>query len=101
MWLIVLLGVILLVAAAGHTQGSGSGSTNSSAETMSSQGCTGSQTVTAHNGDNLTALVEDHVSGSYTTQRVVDIVVDMNGIANRNLIYAGQEYRLPVTCSGS
>jgi hypothetical protein len=67
---------------------------------MSSQGCTGSQTVVAHDGDNLTVLVENHVSGSYATQRVVDIVVDMNDIANRDLIYAGQAYRLPVTCTG-
>jgi hypothetical protein len=31
---------------------------------QSSHGCTGSQTVTARNGDNLTVLVENHVSGS-------------------------------------
>jgi hypothetical protein len=71
----------------------------SSAHTDSSQYCAGSQTVTAHDGDNLTRLVENHVSGSYETQRVVDIVVDMNGIANRDLIYANQQYRLPITCS--
>jgi hypothetical protein len=66
----------------------------------SSQGCTGSQTVTAHNGDDLTVLVENHVGGSYTTEQVVEIVMNMNGIANRNVIYANQQYRLPTTCSG-
>jgi hypothetical protein len=98
MWLLVLLAVILLVASAGGSHSSGSAA--SSSAPMSSQGCTGSQTVTAHEGDDLTVLVETHVSGSYDTQKVVDIAVDMNDIGNRNLIYANQQYRLPVTCSG-
>jgi hypothetical protein len=88
-----LLAVILLVTAACKPDGS-NGST-------SSHGCTGSQTVTAHRGDTLTILVENHVSGSYATQRVVDRVVQMNGIANRNVIHANQRYRLPTTCTVS
>ena len=75
-------------------------STSNFTRTTSSQGCTGSQTVTAHNGDDLTVLVENHVGGSYTTEQVVEIVMNMNGIANRNVIYANQQYRLPTTCSG-
>jgi hypothetical protein len=101
MLLLALLVVVLLVAATEGAHQSGSASTSGSAGTASSQGCVGSQTVTAHNGDNLTVLVENHVTGSYDTQRVVDIVVDMNGIADRNLIYANQQYRLPENCNGS
>jgi len=56
--------------------------------------------VTVHDGDNLTVLVENHVSGSYATRQVVDIVVEMNGIANRNVIHANQHIRLPTTCTG-
>lgn len=77
-----------------------SGSTSNFTPTTSSQGCTGSQTVTAHNGDDLAVLVENHVGGSYATEQVVDIVMNMNGIANRNVIYANQQYRLPTTCNG-
>ncbi len=75
-------------------------STSSVTRSTSSPGCTGSQTVTAHNGDTLTVLVDNHVGGSYTTAQVVDVVMDMNGIANRDVIYANQQYRLPTTCSG-
>jgi hypothetical protein len=96
MWLLVLLVVILLVAAGAGHHASGSASTSNSA----SLSCTGSQTVTAHHGDNLTLLVETHVSGSYRTQSVVDKVVDMNGIADRDLIFANQQYQLPVNCNG-
>jgi hypothetical protein len=52
------------------------------------------------NGDNLTVLVENHVSGSFSVEQVVDIVADMNGIANRNVIRANQQIRLPTSCSG-
>lgn len=90
-----LLVLILLVAATVGPHRSGSAPTGSSAHTTSSQYCVGAQTVTAHDGDNLTLLVENHAGGSYDTQRVVDIVVDMNGIANRDLIYANQQYQLP------
>jgi hypothetical protein len=75
-------------------------STRISIRAKSSHGCTGSQTVTAHRGDNLTILVENHVSGSYATQQVVDQVVEMNGIASRNVIHANHQYRLPTTCNG-
>lgn len=100
MWLLVLFVVILLVAAGAGHHSSGSASTSSSASSNSSLSCSGSQTVTAHAGDNLTLLVENHVSGSYSTHSVVDKVVHMNGIADRNLIFANQQYQLPVTCNG-
>jgi hypothetical protein len=77
-----------------------SSSTSSSTSATSSQGCTGSQTVTAHSGDNLTALVEENVGGSYSTQQVVSVVVDMNSVADSNVIQANQQYRLPTTCGG-
>ena len=100
MFLLALFVVILLVAATEGAHGSGTAATSQSGATTTSQGCTGSQTITAHNGDDLTLLVEQHVDGTYDTRQVVDIVVHMNGIANRDLIYANQQYRLPVTCGG-
>jgi hypothetical protein len=95
-WVRGLLGVILLLTAACQPNSTTVQSTNG----RSSHGCTGSQTVIAHNGDNLTILVKNHVSGSYATEQVVDIVVEMNGIANRNVIHANQRYHLPATCRG-
>jgi hypothetical protein len=94
----LLAGILLLCTAACNPDGSSSQSTNRVIVNQSSHGCTGSQTVTAHNGDNLTVLVENHVSGSYSTEQVVDIVANMNGIANRNVIHANQQYRLPTHC---
>ena len=64
-------------------------------QTQTSHGCTGSQTVTVQNGDTLTVLVENHVSGSFSVEQVVNIVADTNGIANRNVIRANQQIRLP------
>jgi len=52
------------------------------------------------NGDTLTVLVENHVSGSFSVEQVVNIVADTNGIANRNVIHANQQIRLPTSCSG-
>jgi hypothetical protein len=49
-----------------------------------------------HNGDDITVLVENHVGGSYATQQVVDLVVDMNGIANRNVIHATSSTGFPL-----
>jgi hypothetical protein len=67
---------------------------------QTSHGCTGSQTVTVQNGDTLTVLVENHVSGSFSVEQVVNIVADTNGIANRNVIHANQQIRLPTSCNG-
>ncbi len=100
MWLLGLLAVILLFTAACNPNGSTSQSTSRVTGARSSHGCTGSQMVTVHDGDNLTVLVENHVGGSYATRQVVDIVVEMNGIANRNVIHANQHIRLPTTCTG-
>jgi ABC-type Fe3+-hydroxamate transport system substrate-binding protein len=94
LWLVGLLAVVVLFTAACEPNES---TTSSGGSTTS---CTGSQTVTAHGGDTLTALVENHVSGSYATQQVVTVVVDMNGIADRNVIVANQQYRLPTSCGG-
>ena len=99
-WLLGLLAVILLFTAACNPNGSTSQSTSRFTGARSSHGCTGSQTVTVHDGDNLTVLVENHVSGSYSVEQVVDIVANMNGIANRNVIRANQQYRFPTSCSG-
>jgi hypothetical protein len=52
------------------------------------------------NGDNLTVLVENHVSGSFSVEQVVNIVADTNGIANRNVIRTNQQIRLPTSCNG-
>ena len=100
MWLPRLLALILLFTAACNPNESTSQSTSRLTGSRFSHGCTGSQTVTVHNGDTLTVLVQNHVSGSYATQQVVDIVVRTNGIANRNVIHANQHIRLPATCSG-
>ena len=75
-------------------------STTSSTRSTSSSGCTGSQTVTVHNGDTLTSIVESDVGGTYTTQQVVTVVADMNGITDHNVIVANQQVRLPTSCSG-
>ena len=42
-------------------------------QTQTSRGCTGSQTVTVQNGDTLTVLVENHVSGSFSVEQT-DVV---------------------------
>jgi lysozyme len=73
---------------------------SSTRSTSSSSGCTGSQTVTVHNGDTLTSIVESDVGGTYTTQQVVNVVADMNGITDRNVIITNQQVRLPTSCSG-
>ena len=96
MWLPGLLAVLLLFTAGCNPNES----TSQSNSFRFSHGCTGSQTVTVHDGDTLTVLVQNHVSGSFATQQIVDIVVRTNGIANRNVIHANQRIRLPATCSG-
>ena len=96
----VLLAGVLLFTVACNPDGTSAQSNSQVTINQSSRGCTGSQTVTAHNGDNLTVLVENHVSGSYSVEQVVDIVANMNGIANRNVIRANQQYRFPTSCSG-
>ena len=95
MWLVGLLAVVVLFTAACEPNET----TTSSAGTTSS--CTGSQTVTAQSGDTLTSLVQSNVSGTYATQQVVNVVVSMNGISDRNVIVANQQYRLPSTCTTS
>jgi hypothetical protein len=92
-----LVPVLVLFTAACNPDGSSSNSHVTI--NQSSHGCTGSQTVTAGNGDNLTVLVESHVSGSYSVEQVVNVVADMNGIANRNVIRANQQLRLPTHCA--
>ena len=42
-------------------------------QTQTSHGCTGSQTVTVQNGDTLTVLVENHVSGSFSVEQVAAV----------------------------
>ena len=96
---VVLLAVALLFTAACNPDGTSSQSNSHIIINQSSHGCRGSQTVVARNGDTLTILVENNVSGSYDVEHVVDIVVDMNGIANRNVIHANDHYRLPTHCS--
>ena len=86
-----LVVVLMLFTAACNPDGSSSQSNGHVTINQSSHGCTGSQTVTARNGDNLTVLVENHVSGSYSVEQVVNVVADMNGIANRNVIHANQQ----------
>ena len=99
-WSRVLLATILLLCtAACNPDGTSSESNSHVTINQSSHGCTGSQTVTAQNGDNLTVMVENHVSGSYSVEQVVNIVADTNGIGNRNVIHANQQYRLPTHCS--
>ena len=98
MWSRGLLAIILLFTSACNPNESSSQSTSHVTVKKSSHGCSGSQTVVARNGDNLTVLVENHVRGSYSVEQVVDIVVGMNGIANRNVIHANQQYRLPTHC---
>ena len=94
-----LVVVLMLFTAACNPDGSSSHSNSQVTINQSSHGCTGSQTVTARNGDNLTVLVENHVSGSYSVEQVVNVVADMNGIANRNVIHANQQLRLPSHCA--
>ena len=98
-WSRGLLAVILLFTAACNPDGSSSQSNSHVIINQSSHGCTGSQTVIARDGDNLTVLVENHVSGSFSVEQVVDIVADMNGIANRNVIHANQQLSLPTHCA--
>lgn len=94
-----LVVVLMLFTAACNPDGSSSQSNGQVTINQSSHGCTGSQTVTARNGDNLTILVENNVSGSYSVEQVVNVVADMNGIANRNVIHANQQLRLPSHCA--
>jgi hypothetical protein len=89
----------MLFTAGCNPDGSSSHSNSQVTINQSSHGCTGSQTVTARNGDNLTVLVENNVSGSYSVEQVVNVVADMNGIANRNVIHANQQLRLPSHCA--
>jgi len=90
-----LVVVLMLFTAACNPDGSSSQSNGQVTINQSSHGCTGSQTVTARNGDNLTILVENHVSGSYSVEQVVNVVADMNGIANRNVIHAKPAHPFP------
>lgn len=95
----VLLAGVLLFTVACNPDGTSAQSNSQVTINQSSHGCTGSQTVVARNGDNLTVLVENNVGGSFSVEQVVDIAADMNGIANRNVIHANQQLRLPTHCA--
>ena len=97
-----LLAGVLLLTVACNPDGTSSESNGNVIfnQPQTSHGCAGSQTVTVQNGDTLTVLVENHVSGSFSVEQVVNIVADTNGIANRNVIRANQQIRLPTSCNG-
>jgi hypothetical protein len=96
----LLLAGVLLLTVACNPDGTSSQPNGNTIFTQSTHGCTGSQTITVQNGDTLTVLVENHVSGSFSVEQVVNIVADTNGIANRNVIHANQQIRLPTSCTG-
>ena len=96
---VLLAGVLLFTVACNPDGTSAQSNSEVTINQSTTHGCTGSQTVTARNGDNLTVMVENNVSGSYSVEQVVDIVANMNGIANRNVIRAGQQYRFPTHCA--
>ena len=96
---VVLAAILLLCTAACNPDGTSSQPNGNTIFTQSSHGCTGSQTITVQNGDTLTVLVQNHVSGSYSVEQVVNIVANTNGIANANVIHANQQLRLPTHCA--
>ena len=95
----VLLAGVLLLTVACNPDGTSSQPNGNVIFTQSSHGCTGSQTITVQNGDTLTVLVQNHVSGSYSVEQVVNIVANSNGIANRNVIHVNQQLHLPTHCA--
>ena len=95
----LLVVLLLLGTAACNPDGTSSQTNGNTIFNQSTHGCTGSQTITVQNGDTLTVLVENHVSGSFSVEQVVNIVANSNGLANRNVIHTNQELRLPTHCS--
>ena len=61
----LLLAGVLLLTVACNPDGTSSQPNGNTIFTQSTHGCTGSQTITVQNGDTLTVLVENHVSGSF------------------------------------
>jgi len=95
----VLLAGVLLFTVACNPDGTSSQPNGNVIVNESSHGCTGSQTVIARNGDTLTIMVLNNVGGSYSVDHVVNVVADMNGIGNRNVIRANHQYRFPTHCA--
>ena len=94
----LLAGVVLFTVAC-NPDGTSSQPNGNVIFNQPSHGCSGSQIITVRNGDTLTVLVENHVSGSFSVEQVVNIVANTNGIANPNVIRANEQLRLPTNCA--